>query len=131
MSVLVDTPIWSNLFRRSAPAGVAVDRLRDLISHGEAELIGPVRQEVLSGVRSRSQFDRLRRSIQPFSDFPLVRDDFELAAEFYNKCRSAGVQGSNTDFLICAVASRNHMPIFTMDKDFLIFSRHLPIVLLT
>lgn len=39
----------------------------------------------------------------------------ERAAEFYNHCRNKGVQGSNTDFLICAVAARFKTPIFTTD----------------
>jgi predicted nucleic acid-binding protein len=44
--------------------------------------------------------------------------DYELAAEFSNKCRKKGVQGSHIDFLICAVANRIDIPIFTNDKDF-------------
>jgi len=39
------------------------------------------------------------------------------------------VQGSNTDFLICAVAVRNQLAIYTTDKDFSIFAKHLPIIL--
>ncbi len=102
-------------------------RLRDLITQGEAELIGPVRQEILSGIRTRAQFESVRQAIRPFPDFRISSGEYELAAEFYNTCRSVGVQGSNTDFLICAVASRNRMKIFTTDQDFANFSRHLPI----
>jgi hypothetical protein len=40
-----------------------------------------------------------------------------------------GVQGSNTDFLICSVAVRNKFSIFTTDKDFELLSKHLPILL--
>jgi predicted nucleic acid-binding protein len=43
--------------------------------------------------------------------------------------RSKGIQGSNTDFLICAAAVRRDMAIFTIDKDFLRFAKCLPIVL--
>ncbi len=131
MSVLVDTPIWSSLFRRNHPTGIDVHRLRDLITQGQAELIGSIRQEILSGIRLPAQFDRVRQAIQPFPDFPISGHEYELAAEFYNTCRSAGVQGSNTDFLICAVASRNRMQIFTTDQDFTNFARHLPIDLMT
>lgn len=42
---------------------------------------------------------------------------------------SRGIQGSNTDFLICAVANRNKISIYTTDKDFELFSRHIQIVL--
>ena len=40
-----------------------------------------------------------------------------------------GVQGSNTDFLICAAAERRGLPIFTTDADFTRFARLLPIEL--
>ncbi|WP_407635910.1 PIN domain-containing protein [Sediminispirochaeta smaragdinae] len=43
--------------------------------------------------------------------------DYEKAAEFSNICRKNGIQGSHIDFLICAVACRNNMSIFTTDKD--------------
>ena len=60
---------------------------------------------------------------------PTEAGDYIAAAGFFNLCRSKGVQGSNTDFLICAVAVRAKVSIFTLDKDFDLFSKHLPIVL--
>jgi len=51
------------------------------------------------------------------------------AATFFNLCRTKGVQGSNTDFLICAVAVRNKFAIYSTDKDFDLFSKHIPIVM--
>ena len=29
-----------------------------------------------------------------------------------------GIQGSNTDYLICALALRLHLPVFSLDHDF-------------
>jgi predicted nucleic acid-binding protein len=47
----------------------------------------------------------------------------------FNLCRAKGIQGSNTDFLICAVAVRHDFTIFTTDGDFRLFAKCLPIVL--
>ena len=55
--------------------------------------------------------------------------DFELAAHYYNLCRAEGVQGANTDFLICAAAVNHSCEILTADKDFGHFSKILPITL--
>ena len=55
--------------------------------------------------------------------------DFEEAAHVFNRCRSKGIQGSNTDFLMCAVASRRDLSIFTTDDDFRTFRRILPLKL--
>ena len=92
-------------------------------------LIGPVRQEILSGVRDDSTFDRLREHLRAFDDEPLNFDDYEEAARCHNVCRRAGVAGSSVDFLLCAVALRRHAEIFTTDVDFRRYAEHLPLSL--
>jgi predicted nucleic acid-binding protein len=62
-------------------------------------------------------------------DTAITPDDYDEAASFFNRCREKGIQGSNTDFLICAVAVRNDFAIFTADKDFVLFQKVLPIAL--
>ena len=71
------------------------------------------------------------RVLRAFPDLEISRDDYEQAAAFHNVCRAKGIQGSNTDFLICAIASRNGFSIFTTDEDFTHFARLLPIALHT
>lgn len=128
MKVLVDASVWSlALRRRLAVEDPAVFELRKLIREMRAEILGPIRQELLSGIRETAQFEKLRSRLAAFQDLPLETGDHELAAEFFNSCRSRGIQGSNTDFLICAVAVRRRMPILTTDLDFPAFARHLPI----
>ena len=130
MSVLVDTSVWSLALRRRNPADDgAVRELQELIREGRVHLIGPIRQEVLSGVREAAQFQTLRDRLRSFPDLPLETVDHERAAEHFNLCRRYGVQGSNTDFLLCAVAERHNLAILTTDGDFESFSRHLPIAL--
>lgn len=130
MRVLVDTSIWSLALRRAHPcSGSEVSELRRLIAEYLVEILGPIRQEVLSGVREHLQFDRLEVHLHAFTDVPILTEDYVTAAKFYNLCRSKGVQGSNTDFLICAVAVRNNFAVFTTDKDFSLFAKRLPIVL--
>jgi predicted nucleic acid-binding protein len=132
MSVIVDTVIWSLVLRRNAPEQNALisSQLQELIRHDQAHLIGAIRQEVLSGVRTPEQFKRLCDALRAFPDIPLVIDDYELAADFFNTCRRQGVQGSNTDFLICAVAHRRNYQILTADVDFRHFQAHIPVSLL-
>lgn len=132
MNVLVDSSVWSLALRRNTTndALSIVNVLRDLIADGRVVLLGAIRQEVLSGVRYKEQFARLREYLRAFPDLELTTEDYELAAEFFNTCRSNGVQGSNTDFLLCAVAHSRGYSIFTTDKDFENFRAHIPVVLL-
>lgn len=129
MKVLVDTSVWSLALRRRAPAHAAVDELRRLVASGRAALVGPVRQELLSGIRDRADFARLRDHLRAFPDEPIGTADYERGAECLNLCRAKGVQGSNTDFLLCAVAERHRLPILTTDEDFALFARVLPVTL--
>jgi len=132
MNVLVDSSVWSLALRRNTThdAIAIVNVLRDLIADGRVVLLGAIRQEVLSGVRYKEQFARLQEYLRAFPDLQLTTEDYELAAEFFNTCRSNGVQGSNTDFLLCAVAYRRGYSILTTDKDFDNFRSHIPVVLL-
>ncbi len=130
MNVLVDTCIWSLALRRHTNMeSTEVNKLKELILDSRAVIMGPVRQELLSGISNRSQFIKLRDYLQAFPDLNVRMDDYELAAEYFNTCRRKGVQGSNTDFLICSISTNHELPIFTNDKDFLLFKKYLPVQL--
>ena len=130
MSVIVDTSVWSLALRRNTPDASIDSQLRALIAEDEVSIFGAIRQEILSGLRAAEQFVRLRDYLRAFPDLTLTHDDYETAAEFFNTCRRNGIQGSNTDFLICAVAYRRNDFIFTHDRDFRTFQTCLPIALL-
>ena len=127
MSVLVDTCIWSALLRRQNPNSREAGELQRLILAGEARIIGPVRQELLAGIRHAHQFAHLRGALRAFADLTLRREHYEQAAEFTNLCILHGVQGNSTDFLISAVAQVEGLAIYTTDLDFTYYARHLPI----
>ena len=130
MRVLVDTSIWSLALRRDAHVrNNAAESLSALIADHRVEIIGPIRQELLSGIRSSLQYENLKKHLAAFPDLAIGTEEYEIAAQFYNLCRSKGVQGSNTDFLICAVAVKYQLAIFTADDDFKQFAKFLPIAL--
>jgi predicted nucleic acid-binding protein len=128
MKVLVDTCIWAYALRRGKTApehDIVVRELGQLIREASVQMIGPIRQEILSGIGDQAQFLALRDHLREFPDLSINADDHERAAEMFNKLRAKGIQGSNTDFLMCALSERTGMPIFTTDEDFTLFKRHL------
>jgi len=128
MTVLVDTCVWSQaLRRRNSTPNQWTHSLAELISEGRATIIGPIRQEILSGIREPAQFQRLRDTLRHFPDPELLSNNYERAAEMLNLCRRSGIQGSNTDFIICAYAEHHDLQILTMDKDFGAFATMFPI----
>lgn len=129
MHVLVDTCVWSQALRRNKVDQTHTRELSELISDNRACIIGPIRQEILSGIREIQQFKSLREHIAAFPDLLIKTIDYESAADFSNLLRSKGIQGSAIDFLICAVAHRYSLLIYTLDDDFKHFSKHIPIKL--
>jgi predicted nucleic acid-binding protein len=119
MNVLVDTSVWSLSLRRAKRVDdTASKELAELIREGRVVMMGPIRQELLSGIKARSQFELLRDHLGAFSDLPLESADYEEAAEAFNRCRERGIQGSNTDLLICSAALRRDLAVYTADNDF-------------
>lgn len=130
MRVLVDTSVWSLALRRgTSKEHEVVKELHDLIRDVRVQIIGPIRQEILSGIKSHKQFESLKSYLSAFPDIPLETSDYEKAAEFFNINRKHGIQGSNTDFLICSVAYNRDLEIFTTDNDFVNFQQYIPIKL--
>ncbi|MGA8430181.1 MAG: PIN domain-containing protein [Candidatus Sulfotelmatobacter sp.] len=134
MQVLVDTPIWSLALRRTSSDLNAHEQsltgmLRELIGDRRAQLIGPVRQELLSGIRHETSFRKLRDQLRAFDEPRIDISDYEEAARIHNQCRSRGIAGSSIDFLICAVAQCRNWEIFTTDRDFTRYASAFPLKL--
>jgi len=132
MTVLVDTPVWSLALRRrpehlSESQQGLVNVLAELIREGRAQMLGPVRQELLSGIREETQYKRIREYLRAFREPSLEAEDYEDAARMSNRCRSGGTAGSSVDFLICAAAHRRGWAILTTDRDFQNYASVLPL----
>jgi len=101
--------------------------LAELIREGRVQMLGPIRQELLSGIREEAQFRKLRDHLRAFTEHPLDAADYEEAAHMSNRCRTRGIVGSAVDFLICAAAQRRDWAILTTDKDFQNYASVLPL----
>jgi len=134
MNVLVDTSVWSLALRRpsrslNSAEIVLVAELAELINEGRAKMIGIVRQELLSGIKSQTQFAELQQTLRSFQDEPISTEDHESAALASNRCRSDGIAVALADMLVCAVSETRGWAIFTSDSDFRRYSTVLSIKL--
>lgn len=128
--VIVDSDVWSEAFRKKkSKESPAVLALRALVSEGQVVMIGPIRQETLSGIKETERYEKIRDSLRAFPSPKIDEPIYEMAAAFYNLCRSKGIQGSHTDFLICACAVTWEAAILTKDKDFGRYAKYIPIEL--
>ncbi|HXP82806.1 MAG TPA: PIN domain-containing protein [Verrucomicrobiae bacterium] len=131
MNVLVDTSVWSLALRRKTESLNATEKfivaeLTELVREGRARLIGLARQELLSGIKTTEQYEKLRLHLRSFPDEPIDTSDYEEAAKARDRCRGKGIIGSIVDILICAVAIKREWAIFTTDPDFTEYVKVLP-----
>jgi len=136
VNVLVDTSVWSLALRRkgqdlNAAEKAAVSELTELIQEGRARIIGLVRQELLSGIKTTGQYEKLRGLLRTFPDEAIATPDYETAAKAGNDCRAKGVAVSVSGMLICAIALTREWSIFTTDPDFRNYAKVLPVKLHT
>lgn len=127
MMVLMDTCIWSTALRyknKTDTASPECIELVRLIRQHRAVLIGPILQEVLTGIRHTEQHQKLQNKLEPFELLQIEKQDYIQASILSNFCRSKGLQASHTDFLICPIAQRYQIPVFTADRDFFYIKQH-------
>lgn len=132
MNVLVDTSVWSLALRRknetlSTHERFLVTELSEVIREGRARVIGLVRQELLSGIKTSEQYEKLKLYLRSFPDESVDTSDYEEAAKAGNRCRTKGVVVSIVDVLLCAVAIKREWAIFTTDPDFSNYAKALPL----
>jgi predicted nucleic acid-binding protein len=136
MNTLVDTSVWSLALRRqpkdlTAAEQLVVGELADLTREGRVRIIGLIRQELLSGIRTAAQYEKLRVALRAFPDEPIDTPDYEAAAGASNACRARGIAASVVDALICQSSVSRQWDIFTTDPEFTNYAKTLPIKLHT
>lgn len=130
MNVIIDTCVWSQFFRSNrSPTDPVVQEVARLVRADAVRLLGPIRQELLSGAQPSERFEQLKEYLRFFPNLVLDEEDDETAASYYNRLRGRGLQSTGTDLTICAVAVRRGFKLFTTDTDFAVYAAHIPIKL--
>jgi hypothetical protein len=102
----------------------------DLIEDSRVVLTGPILQEIFSGIRNKKDFQVLERKFAAFDELIISKEIYIKAAEYFNICKTHGINGGHIDFLICALIAHYNCAFLTTDSDFRIFQKLLPIKLL-
>jgi predicted nucleic acid-binding protein len=121
VKLLVDTSVWSLALRRKNTVSLGPDEqklkaeLVQAIQDGRVAMLGLLRQELLSGIKEKVQFDKVKAALDPYLDEPINTADHEYAARIYNECRNHGIEAGTVDILICAVAVRRGWEVLSGD----------------
>lgn len=124
--VLIDTNIWSTYLRRNAIEDSQLRyNLELLLQEGRIVFIGPIRQEVLSGIKDVKIFNLLKDYLSAFEDDVIYTHEYEKAAKITNDCIAKGIAISSIDAIIAAVVNKKEWELYTRDKD---FDRYIKVV---
>lgn len=119
--ILVDTSVLSLAFRRRvkvSPEPPMVQILHRLIERDQLVAVpGIVLQELLSGVRTYAEFERLQDLMEGFPLIPAMREHHVGAAMVANICRQAGITVSTVGCLIAAMTIETKSQLLTSDED--------------
>ena len=129
--IVIDTSVWIPLLNGAAHA--KVDRARELIEGPEdIGIPGIVLEEILRGLKSDSQFRRVRdHLLSDFTYLEMRQGLFVRSAEIYRSLRKRGKTiGSPGDCLIAACAIEEDASLLEDDADFRMIAELFPLRLI-
>ena len=133
MMIAVDTSVWSLVLRRRRVPqdNPCVKAMRSRVEGGdEVVVVGPILQELLSGLKDPATFASLEVEMERFPLLELHRRTYAAAARLTNLCHRAGFQPGAVDALIAAACVEHGCPLLTADAHFLEIARHCELVVL-
>ena len=133
MHIVVDTSVWSAVLRRRQvdESDSYVGAFRTHLARGDSLLlVGPIIQELLSGLKRPEDFNRVVEGLNLFPLIPLRRSTYVMAARLSNDCQRVGVQAGQIDALIAATCIEGRYPLLTADLDLLRIAKHCELIVL-
>ncbi len=120
---LVDTSVWVSFLRGIPAAKKALDLL---LVDDRVAIAGPIFAEILSGARSRPEFDRLRALLDSLPWLSLPGQAWERTADVRFSLARLGHQAAFADVLIALSAFHSGHRLLTRDQDFSTIRTVLP-----
>jgi predicted nucleic acid-binding protein len=125
--ILIDSSVWIDWLRCGETEAVRFIHARE--SQEEVALTQMIYLEVLQGIRSDKQFEKVRDVLgaQLMLEPAHPRDTFTEAAQMYRRARTAGATiRKSTDCLIAAIAVEHGALLVHNDRDFLALAEAVP-----
>lgn len=122
--IVADSSVWVDHLngRETAP----VRRLRRALAEGEVVLVpDPVVTEVLQGIRSDTEFERVRKALTPLGRPAVERETYVRAARLYRSLRAVGVTVRGAvDCIVAQTCIDLGVEIVASDADFRRIAQH-------
>ena len=125
--VIVDTSVWIDFLKGRETR--QVQKLEELLSEEtDIFITGIIFQEILSGIKSKKERDKVRAELERFVLVNPSLDTHIQAAEIFDACKKKGFTIRSTiDCLIAAVALEYDLTVLENDKDYSFVSEIFPL----
>lgn len=115
MKTIVDTSVWIEYFKEATDIVPIVD---EGLLAGTVFMVGPVLTELLQGVKTNKELEKLEGCIDAVPFFECRYTDWHLAGVLSFKLRKEGVTIPLTDLIIAALSINNGASVHTFDHHF-------------
>lgn len=113
--IIVDTSIWIKYFRKRNDI---VKFIEERIMDNCIFMTGPIVSELLQGVKTESEYNKLNNCIDGIPYLKTYMADWKKAGNLSFNLRRKGITIPLTDIVISAVAINNNAKVYTLDKHF-------------
>ena len=126
-SVLIDTSVWIDYFRKK---NEAYHKVNELINSVKVCCLGLIIAELIQGASTEREVDVIKDLTQVFPQLAESPDSWEKAGTLSFHLKKAGKRVGLHDCYIATVAKENDAAIYTFDKHFEEIKEHADIALL-
>ena len=116
---LIDTSSWIEFFRKQGKADVK-SRIASFIELEMAAYTCPVLFELLSGASEKETAD-IKNVFSFCQRINFCPEHWEYASVLKTLCRQKGLTIPNDDIFVCAVALKNNLKLYHLDRHFDLF----------
>lgn len=114
--ILIDTSAW--LFTLGPkPLPVIRQRVQELVEKNLAAITSPILFELLSGIQSRDNANRLAEYLSSLHVFALTPEEWLEGAEWTNILRNKGSKVKTIDALIAYKTFKHNLTLLHADND--------------
>jgi predicted nucleic acid-binding protein len=114
-SILVDTSIWIEFFRRDCEIGKA---LAGLLETGRVVITGVILFELLQGIKAAKGKGKVMELFTGLDYREMTQDIWISAGALSQTLKSKGFNLPMSDILLAAIALKHNLAIFTLDNHF-------------
>ena len=120
--VIVDTSAWIESFRPESNVELR-ETVRRLTLEGRILLPGIIKVEILRGIRSLKEYERLNELLKSLTYLPVEENFWERLAKFSFHLLGEGLTIPLTDTYIALLAIENNVPLLHCDRHFDLISQ--------